>query len=52
MHDEAELCLVDASTRSDTMYRFVLYYRDGSAITKYASPYSLTHFNKNQEMLF
>ena len=43
---EAEFCLVDAPTGSDTMYRFVLYHRDGSAITKYASPYSLVHFNK------
>lgn len=46
---EAELCLVDEPTRSQPMYRFVLYNRDGSAITKYASPYSLTHFNKNQD---
>lgn len=49
---EAEFCLVDEPRVSDTMYRFVLYNRDGSAITKNASPYSLTHFNKNQERLF
>lgn len=49
---EAEFCLVDEPTGSDPMYRFVLYYRDRSAITKHASPYSLTHFNKNQERLF
>lgn len=49
---EAEFCLVDEPTGSDTMYRFVLYNRDGSAITKYASPYSLAHFNKYQERLF
>lgn len=49
---EAGFCLVDEPTGSNTMYRFVLYHRDGSEITKYASPYSLTHFNKNQEKLF
>lgn len=49
---EAEFCMVDEPTRSQPMYRFVLYYRDGSAITKYASSYSLTHFNKYQEKLF
>lgn len=43
---EAEFCLVDEPTGSQPMYRFVLYHRDGSAITKYASSYSLTHFNK------
>jgi len=48
---EAEFCLVDEPTESNPMYRFVLYHRDGSAITKYASPYSLTHFNKYQEKL-
>lgn len=49
---EAEFCLVDEPTGSDTMYRFVLYHRDGSAITKYASTYSLAHFtNKYQERL-
>lgn len=49
---EAEFCLVDEPTGENTMYRFVLYRRDGSAITKYASPYSLVHFNKYQEKLF
>ena len=49
---EAEFGLVDEPTRSQPMYRFVLYHRDGSAITKYASPYSLTHFDKYQEKLF
>lgn len=49
---EAELCLVDEPTGSDDMYRFTLYHRDGFAITKYASPYSLTHFSRNQERLF
>lgn len=49
---EAEFCLVDEPTESQLMYRFVLYNRDGSSITKYASPYSLTHFNKRQERLF
>ena len=49
---EAEFCMVDEPTRSQPMYRFVLYYKDGSAITKYASAYSLTHFNKYQERLF
>ena len=48
---EAEFCLVDEPTESNAMYRFVLYHRDGSAITKYASPYSLVHFNKYQERL-
>ena len=48
---EAEFCLVDEPTESQPMYRFVLYYRDGSAITKYASHYSLTHFNKYQDKL-
>lgn len=48
---EAEFCLVDEPTESQPMYRFVLYHRDGSAITKYASPYSLTHFNKYQKRL-
>lgn len=48
----AEFGLVDELTRSQPMYRFVLYRRDGSPITKYASPYSLTHFNKYQERLF
>lgn len=48
---EAEFCLADEPTGSNPMYRFVLYHRDGSAITKYASPYSLTHFNKYQEKL-
>lgn len=48
---EAEFCLVDEPTGSQPMYRFVLYHRDGSAITKYASPYSLAHFNKYQERL-
>ena len=48
---EAEFCMVDEPTRSNPMYRFVLYHGDGSAITKYASPYSLTHFNKDQERL-
>lgn len=49
---EAEFCLVDEPTELQPMYRFVLYHRDGSAITKYASPYSLTHFNKYQERMF
>lgn len=49
---EAEFGLVDEPTESQPMYRFVLYHRDGSAITKYASSYSLTHFNKNQKELF
>lgn len=49
---EAEFGLVDEPTRSQPMYRFVLYHKDGSAITKYASPYSLTHFDKYQEKLF
>lgn len=49
---EAEFCLVDEPTESNPMYRFVLYHKDGSAITKYASPYSLTHFNKYQEKVF
>ena len=49
---EAEFCLVDEPTGSQPMYRFVLYHRDGSAITKYASPYSLANFNKYQEGLF
>lgn len=49
---EAEFCLVDEPIGSNSMYRFVLYHRDGSAITKYASPYSLTHFNKSQERMF
>lgn len=49
---EAELCLVDEPTGSQPMYKFVLYNRDGSAITKYATPYSLTHFNKHQERMF
>lgn len=49
---EAEFCLVDEPAGSDEMYRFVLYNRDRSAITKYASPYSLIHFNKYQEKLF
>lgn len=48
---EAELCMVDEPTGSQPMYRFVLYNRDGSAITKYASPYSLMHFNKYQKRL-
>lgn len=48
---EAEFGLVDEPTDSQPMYRFVLYHRDGSAITKYASPYSLTHFNKYQETM-
>lgn len=48
---EAEFCLVDEPTGSNTMYRFVLYNRDGSSIMKYASPYSLVHFNKYQERL-
>lgn len=48
----AEFCLVDEPTGSQPMYRFVLYNRDGSAITKYASPYCLTHFNKYQEKMF
>lgn len=49
---EAAFCLVDEPTESQPMYRFVLYHRDGSAITKYASPYSLTHINKYQESMF
>ena len=49
---EAEFCLVDEPTGSNPMFRFVLYHKDGSAITKYASSYSLTHFNKYQEILF
>lgn len=49
---EAEFCLVDEPTGQQPMYRFVLYHNDGSAITKYASPYSLTHFNKQQKELF
>lgn len=49
---EAEFCLVDEPTESNPMYRFVLYHRDGSAITKYASSYSLVHFNKYQEKMF
>lgn len=49
---EAEFCLVDEPTGSQPMYRFVLYRKNGSAITKYASPYSLTHFNKYQEKMF
>lgn len=49
---EAEFCLVDEPTELQPMYRFVLYYRDGYAITKYATPYSLTHFNKQQERMF
>lgn len=49
---EAEFCLVDEPTESNSMYRFVLYHKDGSAITKYASPYSLVHFNMYQEKLF
>lgn len=48
---EAEFCLVDEPTGSNSMYRFVLYHKDGSAITKYASPYSLTHFNKYQDTM-
>lgn len=48
---EAEFCLVDEPTASNAMYRFTLYHRNGSAITKYASPYSLVHFNKYQERL-
>lgn len=48
---EAEFCMVDEPTGSQSMYRFVLYNRDGSAVTKYASPYSLVHFNKYQERL-
>ena len=48
---EAEFCIVDEPTGSQPMYRFVLYRRDGSAITKYASHYSLAHFNKYQERL-
>ena len=48
---EAEFCLVDEPTGSNSMYRFVLYHKDGSAITKYASPYSLTHINKYHERL-
>lgn len=48
---EAEFGLVDEPTGSNPMYRFVLYHKDGSAITKYASPYSLTHFNNYQERL-
>ena len=49
---EVEFCMVDEPTRSQPMYRFVLYHKDGTAITKYASPYSLTHFNKYQEKMF
>ena len=49
---EAEFCLVDEPTGSNPMYKFVLYNWDGSAITKCASPYSLTHFNKRKERLF
>lgn len=48
---EAEFCLVDEPTEQQSMYRFVLYHRDGSAITKYASPYSLVHFNKYKNRL-
>ena len=48
---EAEFCMVDEPTESQPMYRFVLYHKDGSAITKYASPYSLVHFNKYQKRL-
>lgn len=48
---EAELCLVDEPTGSNAMYKFTLYHRDGYAITKYASPYSLAHFNRYQERL-
>lgn len=48
---DAEFCLVDEPTEQP-MYRFVLYHKDGSAITKYASPYSLTHFSKYQKKLF
>lgn len=48
---EAEFCLVDEPTGQQPMYRFVLYNKDGSAIAKYASPYSLTHFNKYQDRL-
>ena len=48
---EAEFCLVDEPTGSQPMYRFVLYYKDGSAITKYASPYSLVHFNMYQDAM-
>lgn len=48
---EAEFCLVDEPTGQQPMYRFVLYHKDGSAITKYATPYSLTHFNKYQQRL-
>lgn len=49
---EAAFCLVDEPTRSQPMYRFVLYHKDGTAITKYASLYSLTHFNNHQKRLF
>ena len=49
---DAVFGLVDEPTSSQPMYRFVLYHKDGSAITKYASPYSLTHFNKYQEKMF
>ena len=48
---EAELCLVDEPAEASAMYKFTLYNRDGSAITKHASPYSLMHFNRNQERL-
>ena len=47
----SEFCLVDEPTGSQPLYRFVLYHKDGSAITKYASPYSLVHFNKYQGRL-
>lgn len=49
---EAEFGLVDEPTGLQPMYRFVLYRRDGSSITKYASHYSLTHFNKYKKRLF
>lgn len=48
---EAEFGLVDEPTESNPMYRFVLYRKNGSAITKYASLYSLVHFNKQQDTL-
>lgn len=48
---EVELCMVDEPTQSQPLYRFVLYHKDGSAITKYASPYTLTHFNKHHDKL-
>lgn len=47
-----EFCFVDEPTPTRSTYMFSLYSKDGSAITKYASPYSLTHFNKYQEKLF